>query len=595
MPEATLEAIADHGEITGDTVRGTYDAARAELDAVAGARHLLRRRRAGAGGRGRREVRGVLERAARLPPRRSSSGSRRRRRDGADPDRSATRCATHWTGGCRGSRAVGSGHLRRHRRSVAQEADAGRLRPGQPRPAAAGLRAGRLRPARLGGRGLRAGRARRGQGARPHALPRGGLAAARRGHALRPGRLRRRRGVRAAEVDHRGARQGPRHGRQLRLLPVGAAEVLPDRRRSSSRRLGLCRGRRRAPGGAPSSRSRSGTTCAAPRSSTRSCTSVFPPDEVFRIDHYLGKETVQNILALRFANTHVRADLEPQLRRPRADHDGRGHRHRRPGRLLRRHRRRPRRDPEPPAPAARADRDGGARLLRRRGAARREAQGARRGAAARGPGQAHRARPVRRAAGRAARRCSATSRKTASTRSRRPTPTPRCELEIDNRRWAGVPFYLRTGKRLGRRVTEIAVVFQRAPHSPVRRHRHPGAGPERAGDPGAARRGRHRPLRLEGAGHADGGPGRDDGLRLRRVLHRVQPGGVRAAAARRAARRREPLPAPPGGRAFLEDPRPRSRTTGRSTASPSSTRPAPGARQAADEMLARDGRSWRRP
>src|SRR5690349_17651325 len=29
---------------------------------------------------------------------------------------------------------------------------------------------------------------------------------------------------------------------------------------------------------------------------------VFPPESVFRIDHYLGKETVQNILALRFAN-----------------------------------------------------------------------------------------------------------------------------------------------------------------------------------------------------------------------------------------------------------------------------------------------------
>ncbi|MGV9393102.1 glucose-6-phosphate dehydrogenase, partial [Streptomyces olivaceus] len=29
---------------------------------------------------------------------------------------------------------------------------------------------------------------------------------------------------------------------------------------------------------------------------------VFAPDQVFRIDHYLGKETVQNILALRFAN-----------------------------------------------------------------------------------------------------------------------------------------------------------------------------------------------------------------------------------------------------------------------------------------------------
>ncbi|ONI74843.1 glucose-6-phosphate dehydrogenase [Actinosynnema sp. ALI-1.44] len=39
-------------------------------------------------------------------------------------------------------------------------------------------------------------------------------------------------------------------------------------------------------------------------------------------------------------------------------------------------------------------------------------------------------------------------------------------LEVNTRRWAGVPFYLRTGKRLGRRVTEIAVMFKRAPHLP---------------------------------------------------------------------------------------------------------------------------------
>jgi glucose-6-phosphate 1-dehydrogenase len=39
-------------------------------------------------------------------------------------------------------------------------------------------------------------------------------------------------------------------------------------------------------------------------------------------------------------------------------------------------------------------------------------------------------------------------------------------LDIDTRRWAGVPFYLRAGKRLGRRVTEIAVVFKKAPHLP---------------------------------------------------------------------------------------------------------------------------------
>jgi len=39
-------------------------------------------------------------------------------------------------------------------------------------------------------------------------------------------------------------------------------------------------------------------------------------------------------------------------------------------------------------------------------------------------------------------------------------------LGINTRRWAGVPFYLRAGKRLGRRVTEVAVVFNRAPHLP---------------------------------------------------------------------------------------------------------------------------------
>ena len=41
-----------------------------------------------------------------------------------------------------------------------------------------------------------------------------------------------------------------------------------------------------------------------------------------------------------------------------------------------------------------------------------------------------------------------------------------CTLQINSRRWAGVPFFLRTGKRLGRRVTEIAVVFKEAPHQP---------------------------------------------------------------------------------------------------------------------------------
>jgi glucose-6-phosphate 1-dehydrogenase len=40
------------------------------------------------------------------------------------------------------------------------------------------------------------------------------------------------------------------------------------------------------------------------------------------------------------------------------------------------------------------------------------------------------------------------------------------KVDIDNWRWAGTPFYLRTGKRLPKRATEIAIQFRRVPHSP---------------------------------------------------------------------------------------------------------------------------------
>jgi len=38
------------------------------------------------------------------------------------------------------------------------------------------------------------------------------------------------------------------------------------------------------------------------------------------------------------------------------------------------------------------------------------------------------------------------------------------KLQVDNWRWSGVPFYLRTGKRLPRPVTEVAIQFKEAPH-----------------------------------------------------------------------------------------------------------------------------------
>ena len=61
---------------------------------------------------------------------------------------------------------------------------------------------------------------------RPHRVPRGGVEAARRGLPVRPGQLRRRRRVRQPAAHHRGARRGPRHRRQPRVLPRDPAGVL---------------------------------------------------------------------------------------------------------------------------------------------------------------------------------------------------------------------------------------------------------------------------------------------------------------------------------------------------------------------------------
>ena len=75
MPEKTLNAFAEHGEVPGDTVRGRYDEARAVMARPRPARHRLRRRHRDARAGGRRQVRGLVERA----------GRDRRPADGAEP------------------------------------------------------------------------------------------------------------------------------------------------------------------------------------------------------------------------------------------------------------------------------------------------------------------------------------------------------------------------------------------------------------------------------------------------------------------------------------------------------------------------------
>ena len=197
---------------------------------------------------------------------------------------------------------------------------------------------------------------------------------------------------------------------------------------------------------------------------------------------------------------HLRAALEPALRRPRADHRGRVDRHREPRRVLRGDRRLARRPPEPPAPARQPGRDGAAGDVRGRRAARREGQGPaghRELTPGRGPATTSSAASTARA-GSAASRCRATARSRRSTRSRRPRRSSPPGSTIDDWRWSGVPFYLRTGKRLPKRATEIAIQFREVPAPPVpRRGRRARAEPAR--DPHPAGRGDHAALRGQGA------------------------------------------------------------------------------------------------
>ncbi|MBK5249197.1 MAG: glucose-6-phosphate dehydrogenase [Actinomycetales bacterium] len=192
---------------------------------------------------------------------------------------------------------------------------------------------------------------------------------------------------------------------------------------------------------------------------------VFPPESVFRIDHYLGKETVQNLLALRFANQlfepiwnanyvdHVQITMAEDIGiGSRAGYyDGIGAaRDVIQNHLLQLLALTAMEEPVSfDAAALRAEKEkvlSAVRLPRDLG--RHTARGQYDGGWQGGE-------EVLGYLEEEGMNADSTTETYAAIR-----------LDIDTRRWAGVPFYLRTGKRLGRRVTEIAIVFKRAPHLP---------------------------------------------------------------------------------------------------------------------------------
>lgn len=185
-------------------------------------------------------------------------------------------------------------------------------------------------------------------------------------------------------------------------------------------------------------------------------------EQIYRIDHFLGKETVQNIMALRFAN----GLFEPIWNRDRIDHiqitvaenigiEGRGNFYEKTGAL---------RDMvpnhlfqlvamtamEPPVSFDAED------IRAKKAEVFKAVHPLTLGDAVRGQYDS----------GVVAGQPVAAYRKEDNV-----APDSNVEtfvamrLLIDNWRWAGVPFYLRTGKRLAARSTEIAIRFKRAPHA----------------------------------------------------------------------------------------------------------------------------------
>ncbi|AOL94128.1 glucose-6-phosphate dehydrogenase [Porphyrobacter sp. LM 6] len=203
-----------------------------------------------------------------------------------------------------------------------------------------------------------------------------------------------------------------------------------------------------------------GTDLASSREINDAVAGAFPESRIFRIDHYLGKETVQNLLALRFANLM----FEPLWNAAHIDHvqitvaetvglEGRVAFYDDAGAI---------RDMvqnhmlqllalvamEPPAHFdATAVRDEKVKVLR-------ALRGVEAGETVTGQ---YRAGAIN---GAAVPGYDEELGKDSGTET-----FVAIKAHVDNWRWKGVPFYLRTGKRMPKRVTEIVIQFRCVPHS----------------------------------------------------------------------------------------------------------------------------------
>ena len=117
-------------------------------------------------------------------------------------------------------------------------------------------------------------------------------------------------------------------------------------------------------------------------------------------------------------------------------------------------------------------------------------------------------------------------------------------LQLDSWRWAGVPFYLRTGKRLPKRTTEIAIQFRKPPLHIFKRVSPTAIASNLLDRERAARRRDLRALRGEAARQPHAARAGDDELPLRQRVRHAGARGVRDAAARRDAGRSDALRAP---------------------------------------------------